>query len=136
MKTALYRCLACHAEVASPHAPPPQWHADQSQVPRLLCPYCGCACAPEGWRLVAFEWAERHAHQGAHIEALAHARWSGCPNSLECQSEGQYAGDCERAQCVMPKCLAAIHSRLERAERRLDALASPPPGRLRARPAG
>lgn len=78
MKTAIYRCLGCHALATGTHAAPDEWQWDQRQVPRLLCPACGCACVPEGWRLVAFDVAAQRAAQGMHIEALAHAQWSGC----------------------------------------------------------
>lgn len=133
----LYRCLSCKAEVIPtiPVVPPAQWMWNRRQVPRLLCHHCGCACAPEAWRLVAFEECSRHAAQGMQIDALAHHLWSNCPNSHSCDMEGTYAGDCDQAQSVMPKCLAAVHSRLTRLERQMAGLAKSPPARPRKRPA-
>ena len=130
---AIYQRLDCHATVQGTEPEPQSWQWNQRQLPRLLCPRCGCGCAPVGWRLVAAEECLLHADQGMRIEALAHSMWSGCPNSLACQQEGTYAGDCERAQSVMPKCLKAIHSRLEYAEKRLDVLAGTAPSRPHAR---
>ena len=50
-----YDCLACRKEVypSIPVVPPAQWDWRQRQAPRVLCPDCGCACAPYAWRLVA-----------------------------------------------------------------------------------
>ena len=118
MQPVIYDCLSCHTQVTGSAPAPTQWQWNQRQVPRLLCPQCGCACAPQAWRLAAFEVCVQHQSQGMNIDALAHALWSNCPNSLTCQSVQAYAGNCEQAQVLMPKCLAAVHARLERAERR------------------
>ena len=132
-----YRCLSCKAEVAPtiPVVPPAHWQWNRRQVPRVLCHHCGAACAPEAWRLAAFEVCSQHAAQGMHIDALAHHLWSNCPNSHSCAMEGTYAGDCEQAQSVMPKCLATVHSRLTQLERQMATLAKPAPARPRKRPA-
>jgi hypothetical protein len=134
---ALYQCLDCHAQVPGAVPEPPTWQWGQRQVPRLLCPHCGCGCAPVGWRNMAFEVCHAHAAQGMELEAVAHALWSGCPNSLACQQHGNhYAGNCEQAQTVMPKCLAALHSRLESLERSQARLETPSPKRPGGRQAG
>ena len=122
MKPVLYECLSCHTEVApsTPVLPPAQWVWDQRQVPRVLCEKCGCACAPRLWRLAAFEVCSQHADQGMNIDALAHHKWSGCPNSYECSTVYTYARDCEQDQSMRPKCLVALHSRLHHIERQLE----------------
>lgn len=137
MNPVVYQCLDCRTEAIStvPVLPPQRWLWDQRQVPRLLCPNCGCACYPKDWWIAAFDPCEEGRYRGMNIHALAHQMWSQCPNSHECKAVGTYAGDCEKAQAVMPKCLAAVHSRLELAERRLVALERMPPSRPRARPA-
>jgi DNA-directed RNA polymerase subunit RPC12/RpoP len=138
MRSVVYQCLACGKEAtpAVPVLPPAKWEWDQRQVPRMLCPTCGCACAPQEWRLVAFEVCDRHKGNGMSIEKLAHDLWARCPNSLECLAQRLYQADCEQTQAVMPKCLAAIHSRLTHIERQLDPPATPAPDRPRARRAG
>jgi len=122
MPDAIYRCHSCHERVTGQQPEPTTWVHNQRQVPRLLCPKCGGACAPEGWLLVALQACSQHAHQGMHIDALEAFLWSACPNALACRTVGTYAGDCERAQSVMPKCLAAVHSRIAGTEHRLQAL--------------
>lgn len=124
MNPVVYQCLSCSSEATStvPVLPPHQWVWSQRQVPRMLCPQCGCACFPKDWWPVALQVCEEHQQQGMNIHALAHSMWSQCPNSLRCKSVDTYAGNCEQAQSVMPKCLVALHSRLERTERRLAAM--------------
>lgn len=128
---AIYQCLDCHAQVPGVVPEPPVWQWGKRQVPRLLCPHCGCGCVPVGWRQMAFEVCQQHAAQGMHLDAVAHQLWSGCPNSLACQQLGHYAGNCEQAQVVMPKCLTALHARLEAVERGLAQACAPTPGRSR-----
>ena len=137
MNPVVYQCLGCGTQATStvPVLPPQKWQWDQRQVPRLLCPQCGCACYPQEWWNVAFDICAQHEAQGMNIHAMAHSKWSSCPNSHECKMVGTYAGNCEQAQAVMPKCLVAIHSRLEQAERRPVSLERTPPSRPRARPA-
>ena len=132
-----YDCLACRKEVypSIPVVPPAQWDWRQRQAPRVLCPDCGCACAPYAWRLVAFEVCHQHAAQGMHIDMLAHEKWAGCPNSYDCSTVNTYAGDCEQDQSMRPKCLVALHSRLLHIERQLDAQATRERGRPRKRQA-
>ena len=134
---AMYQCLDCHTQAQGNEPEPPVWQWNQRQVPRLLCPRCGCGCAPVGWLLVAMEACHEHAARGVSIHDLSHSMWSGCPNSLECQQLGHYAGNCEQAQAVMPKCLAAVHARLTAVERQLGwSQPALPPSRPRPRRAG
>jgi len=132
-----YDCLACRKEVYPPIpvVPPAQWDWRQRQAPRVLCPDCGCACAPYAWRLAAFEACEQGKDQGMNIEAVAHEAWSGCRNSHECSTVYAYAGDCEQNQSMRPKCLVAVHSRLLHIERQLAAQAIRERARPRKRPA-
>lgn len=136
MNPVVYQCLSCATQATStvPVLPPQQWQWNQRQVARLLCPQCGCACYPREWWNVAFDVTAQHEAAGMNIHAMAHSMWSKCPNSHQCNVVGTYAGDCEQAQAVMPKCLAAVHSRLELAERHLVALESRPPSRPRTPP--
>lgn len=137
MNPVVYQCLNCKEEATStvPVLPPHQWVWNQRQVPRLLCPQCGSACYPKEWWAVAFEVCMGLQDRGVNIHDVAHSMWSACPNSYECSVVGTYAGNCEQAQAVMPKCLASIHSRLEQAERRLVSLERMPPARRRTRQA-
>ena len=128
MEKVTYRCLACHQMVPTPHIAPAQWEWDQRQVPRMRCPACGCACAPEPWRLVALEVCAQHTHRGMQIDKLAHAMWSGCPSSYECQVQGLYATDCEEGLPARPQCLVPIHSEIELKGRRIAELAGSPLG--------
>ena len=132
-----YQCLGCGAEATSPVPvlAPQHWAWNQRQVPRLLCAQCGCACYPLPWWDVALEVCAQHEAQGMNIHALAHEMWSQCPNSHQCKVVDSYAGNCEQAQAVMPKCLHALHVRIEQTSRRLAHLERTTPARPRARQA-
>lgn len=135
MNPAIYRCISCRTLATGPCPEPEVWVWDQTQVPRLQCPKCGRAAVPEGWWLVALDRSGQDDPPKLDPVGMAHSRWSNCPNSLPCSQSGTYAGDCERATQVMPKCLVALHDRLAHAERALAALAGTTRGRRGARQA-